>query len=174
MERRQLDASARRIHSFAPSTELATGHRSDTVRPAAGATDQAVGTNLVRYITLIAVIGILILQWSGSIPLASVGGSLVIATAYFTAAAAVGVHEAWAQRRGVIGWIVNIIVVFVGTFLAAQLGGLVMVMLLSLVANLDGSLAKTGGPVMSIALVGGMIATILGSWGALRIVSRWR
>ncbi|SFV38637.1 hypothetical protein SAMN04488557_3768 [Hyphomicrobium facile] len=49
-----------------------------------------------------------------------------------------------------------------------------MVMLLSVVANLDWSLAKAGGLVMSVALAGGIVATILGSWGALQIVNRWR
>lgn len=128
----------------------------------------------MQYITLLAVIGILLLQWTGSIPLASVGGSLMIALAFFAAALAVGVHEAWTKQRGAMGWIVNIVVSFVGAFVAAQLGGMVMVMILGLVANLDGSLAKTGGPVMSVALAGGMVATILGSWGALQIVNRWR
>lgn len=126
------------------------------------------------YITLVAVIGILLRQWSGSIPLSSVGGPMTIALAFFTAALAVGVHEAWTKKRGVMGWIVNIVVSFFGAFLAAQLGGVIMVTLLGLVANLEGSLAKTGGPVMSIALAGGMIAAILGSWGALQLVNRWR
>lgn len=128
----------------------------------------------MQYITLLSVIGILLLQWSGSIPLASVGGSLTIALAFFAAALAVGVHEAWTKKRGAMGWIANIVVSFVGAFLAAQLGGMVTVMMLSRIANLDGSLAKTGGPAMSVALVGGMLATILGSWGALKIVNRWR
>lgn len=128
----------------------------------------------MQYITVLAVLGILVLQWTGSIPLESVGGSLVIALAFFAAALAVGVHEAWTKKRGVIGWIVNIFASFVGAFVAAQLGGMAMVVILGLVANLDGSLAKTGGPVMSVALAGGMLAAILGSWGALQIVNRWR
>ncbi|MBY0558748.1 MAG: hypothetical protein K2Q04_02705 [Hyphomicrobium sp.] len=128
----------------------------------------------MQYITLLAVIGILLLQWTGSIPLASVGGSMTIALAFFAAALAVGIHEAWTKKRGVFGWIVNIVVSFVGAFVAAQIGGMVMAMLLGGVANLDGSLAKTGGLVMSVALAGGIVATILGSWGALLIVNRWR
>ncbi len=128
----------------------------------------------MQYITLLAVIGILLLQWTGSIPLASVGGSMVIALAFFAAALAVAVHEAWTKKRGVIGWIVNIVVTFVGAVVAAQLGGMIMVMLLGAIVDVDGSLAKTGGPVMSVALAGGIVATILGSWGALQIVNRWR
>jgi hypothetical protein len=36
------------------------------------------------------------------------------------------------------------------------------------------SLAATGGPRFSVALAGGMLVTLLGSWGALWIVNRWR
>jgi hypothetical protein len=73
----------------------------------------------MMYIALIAVIGILLLQATGSIPLASVGGSMTIGLAYLVAALAVGIHEAWTQKRGVLGWIVNIVVSFVGALVAA-------------------------------------------------------
>jgi hypothetical protein len=36
------------------------------------------------------------------------------------------------------------------------------------------SLAATGGTVMSVALAGQMIVVLLGAWGALWIVNRWR
>lgn len=126
------------------------------------------------YILLYAVLGVLLLQWTGSIPPASVGGSMVIGLAFLTSALAVALHEAWTQKRGVIGWIVNVVVSFVGAFFAAQLGGLAMMSILGMVANVNGSLARTGGAVMSVALAGGMAATVLGSWGALQIVNRWR
>ena len=89
------------------------------------------------YIALIAVIGILLLQATGSIPLASVGGSMTIGLALLAAAPAVGIHEAWTKKRGVLGWIVNIVVSFVGAFLVAPLGGMVIVMILS--PFMDGS-----------------------------------
>ena len=125
----------------------------------------------MMYIALIAVIGILLLQLTGAIPLSSVGGPMVIALAFFAAALAVAIHEAWTKKRGVLGWIVNIVVSFVGAFVAAPLGGMVIGIILS-----DGSrsLAATGGPRFSVALAGGMLVTLLGSWGALRIVNRWR
>jgi hypothetical protein len=128
----------------------------------------------MKYIAPIAVIGILLLQWTGSIPLASVGGSLTIGLAYIVAALAVGIHEAWTKKRGVIGWIVNIVVSFVGVFVAAPLGGMVIVMLLSPFMDGSSSLAKAGGLVMSVALAGGMLVALLGAWGALWIVNRWR
>lgn len=125
----------------------------------------------MKYIAPIAVIGILLLQWTGSIPLASVGGSLTIGLAYIAAALALGIHEAWTRKRRVLGWIVNVIVSFVGAFLAAPLGGMVMGILLS---DGSGSLAAAGGLRFSVALAGGMLVTLLGAWGALWIVNRWR
>jgi hypothetical protein len=129
--------------------------------------------NLVP-IAVIAVIGIVLLQATGAIPLDSVGGGLVVALAFFAAAFAVGIHEAWTQKRGVLGWIVNIVVSFFGAFLAAQLGGLVMVMILFPFMDGSSSLAAAGGAVMSVALAGTMLFTLLGSWGALWVVNRWR
>jgi hypothetical protein len=116
------------------------------------------------YIVLIAVIGILLLQWTGSIPLASVGGSMTIGLAFLVAALAVGIHEAWTKKRGVLGWIVNIVVSFVGALLAAQLGGTVVAIMLSSV-NPGKSLAATGGPLFSVGLAVMMVVTLLGAWG---------
>ena len=127
----------------------------------------------MKYIALIAVIGILLLQWTGSIPLASVGGSMTIGLAFLVAALAVGIHEAWTKKRGVLGWIVNILVSFVGVFLAGQLAGLVMAIILSPFMDRS-SLAATGGTVMYVSLAAMMVVTLLGSWSALWIVNRWR
>src|SRR5262245_34725627 len=106
------------------------------------------GQYLMTYIALIAVIGILLLQWTGSIPLASVGGSLTIGLAFLVAALAVGIHEAWTNKRGVLGWILNIFVSIVGVLVAAPVGGMVLGLLLS-----DGSrsLAAAGGLRFSLA-----------------------
>jgi hypothetical protein len=125
----------------------------------------------MTYIAVIAVIGILLLQLTGSIPLASVGGSMTIGLAYIVAALTVGIHEAWTKRRGVLGWAVNLVVSFVGVLVAAPLGGMVLALLLS-----DGSrsLAAAGGLRFSVVLVGGMLVALLGAWGALWIVNRWR
>ncbi|MCC0006136.1 MAG: hypothetical protein H6872_13750 [Methylobacteriaceae bacterium] len=123
------------------------------------------------YIAVIAAAAILLLQLTDSIPMASVGGSMTIALVYFVAALAVAIHEAWTKRRGALGWVVNIVLSFVGALVAAPLGGGLLAMLLS-----DGSrsLAAAGGVRFSIALVGGMLVTLLGAWGALWIVNRWR
>lgn len=128
----------------------------------------------MTYIVLIAVIGILLLQWTGAIPLDSVGGALVIAMAVIVGTLAVAIHEAWTRRRGVLGWIVNIAVAFVGVLLVAPFGGMVMVVLLAPFMDGSSSLAAAGGPQMSIALAGQMAITLLGSWGALWLVNRRR
>lgn len=127
----------------------------------------------MAYIALIAVIGILLLHMTGAVPLTGVGGAMTIGLALLLAAPAVGVHEAWTQKRGVLGWIVNLVVSFFGAFLFAPLGGMLIAMILS--PFMDGpSLAATGGPVMYVALAGMMAMVLLGAWGALQIVNRWR
>jgi hypothetical protein len=125
------------------------------------------------YIALIAVIGILLLHSTGAVPLMGVGGAMTLGLALLAAAPAVGVHEAWTKKRGVLGWIVSIVVSFAGAFLFAPLGGMVVVMLLSPFMDKP-SLAATGGGVMIVALAGMMLVTLLGAWGALWIVNRWR
>lgn len=127
----------------------------------------------MAYIALIAVIGILVLHMTGAVPLTGVGGAMTIGLALLLAAPAVGVHEAWTQKRSVLGWIVNLVVSFFGAFLFAPLGGMLIAMILS--PFMDGpSLAATGGPVMYVALAGMMAVVLLGAWGALQIVNRWR
>jgi len=126
-------------------------------------------------IVLIAVIGIVVLQLVGAIPNDAVGGGLVIAAATFVAVLAIAVHEAWTKQRGVLGWIVNIVVSLLGAFFAAQLSGpLVAIPLLALTGGGGSSLAAAGGGVMSVALALMMVVTIAGSSGALWLVNRRR
>jgi hypothetical protein len=128
----------------------------------------------MKYIALIAVIGILLLQWSGGVPMASVGGSMTIGLVFLAAALVVGIHEAWTQKRGLLGWIVNIVVSFFGAFLVAPLGGMIIAILLSPFSGGSRSLAAAGGPVLSVALASMAIVVVLGAWGALQLVNRWR
>ncbi|MGU9982117.1 hypothetical protein ACJ4V0_18960 [Phreatobacter sp. HK31-P] len=134
----------------------------------------------MKYIALAAVIAVVLLQATGSIPRSSVGGSLVIGLAFIVAALAVGIHEAWTEKRGVVGWIVNLVVSFVGALAGANLGGMAVVVIFVflnqiMLVNLRGSsLADQGSPLMEVALAGVMLAALLGSWGALKLVNRWR
>ena len=128
-----------------------------------------------RSISPIAVAAIVLLQSSGAIPQSSVGGPIAIALVVFAATLAVGIHEAWTNGRGVLGWIVNIVVAVVGAFLVAPVAGMVMVMVVALLNPGGGSsLAATGGPLFDLALAGHMVLTLLGSWAALQVVNRWR
>ncbi len=99
---------------------------------------------------------------------------MTIGFAFIAAALAVGIHEAWTKKRGVLGWIVNIVVSFVGVFVAAQLGGLLVGNNTRPRPNGSGRWRKREVLVMSVALAGGMLFSLLGAWGALQIVNRWR
>ena len=133
----------------------------------------------MKYIAPIAVIAIVLLQFSGAVPQSSVGGPIALAVVFLGAAVAVGIHEAWTKKRGVLGWIVSIVVALVGAFLASQLGELLFVAILMLLStlklvNVTGSLAATGGALLYAGLAAMMLLMLLGSWIALSIVNRWR
>lgn len=133
---------------------------------------QQIGTHLMKYIVPIAVIAIVLLELSGAVPQSSVGGPMTRALAFFAAALAVGIHDAWSNKRGVLGWIVNIPVSLVGAFLAAELGNMILEPILT---HLNvGSLAETRHPLLYVDLVGMMLLMLLGSWIGLQIVNRFR
>jgi hypothetical protein len=98
---------------------------------------------------------------------------MTLALAFLVAALAVGIHEAWSKKRGVLGWIVSIVASLAGAFLAASLGSVVMETIL-MHLDLEGPLAATGHPLIYVSLAGMMLLTLLGSWIALWIVNRLR
>lgn len=126
------------------------------------------------YIALAAVFGIVFLQGSGAIPMSSVGGPMTIATVGFSAMLAVAIYEAWTMKRGVLGWIVNILVTFLGVSLVAPFGGMIVALILSPFMSGSSSLAAEGGAVMSIALAAMMVVIVLSAWGSIWVVNRWR
>ncbi len=131
----------------------------------------------MKYITLIAVAAIILIQWSGAVPQSSVGGPMTLATVALAAALAVGIHEAWTMKRGVPGWIVSIAAAFVGFIVAGLLGGTIMDTVMGFAApylNLEGSLAATRHPMLYIASAAMMLLVLLGASLALRVVNRWR
>lgn len=127
----------------------------------------------MKYIALVAVITILLLQFFGAIPQSSVGGPMTIAMVLFIAVLAVAIHEAWSRKLGVLGWIVSIIVALVGAYVAAEIGGIAMGAILVLI-GFEGSLAESGGLLHYVALAGMMLFPLLGAWLALRLVDRMR
>lgn len=133
----------------------------------------------MKYIAPIAVAAILLLQASGAVPDSSVGGPMTLALAFFAAALAVGIHEAWVNKRGVLGWILNVVVSLAGAFLAAEVGNLIFESLLIFVAKvtpglLQGPLATAQPLLFYVALAAMMLLILLGAWSALKFVSRWR
>ena len=125
----------------------------------------------MKTITVIAVLTVLLLELTGAIPQSSVGGPMTLALVFLLAALAVGIHDAWSKKRGVRGWVVSIAASLAGAFVAANLGSILMGTILTHL-NLEGSLAETGGPLLYVMSAGMMLLTLLGSWIALRIVSR--
>ncbi|PZF78177.1 hypothetical protein DK847_07130 [Aestuariivirga litoralis] len=128
----------------------------------------------MKFILPTAVFGVLLLYAAGAIPPDGVGGSMVIGLALLAAAPAVGIHEAWTMRRSVAGWIFNIIVSLAGALFLAPVGGMIMALFLSPFMDGAGSIAAAGGLMMLVALAGMMVITLLGAWGSIWIVNRWR
>jgi hypothetical protein len=127
----------------------------------------------MRIITLVGILGILLLNFAGAIPKSSVGGPMALLLMVFLAMLAVGFHDAWSNKRGVLGWIVSIVCAVIGGFLGVTLGALVMETILPLM-ELDGPLAASQHPMRYVASAGMMALTLLGSWAALQIVNRFR
>lgn len=127
----------------------------------------------MKYIAPIAVVAILLLQFTGGIPKSSVGGPMTIALVFLTASLALGVHDAWSNKRGVLGWIGSIVTVLVGAYLTAEIFSLIFELILPFI-NLQGSILEIGVFLPYVSLAGMMLINLLGSWTALRLVNRWR
>jgi hypothetical protein len=124
-------------------------------------------------IALIAVTAIVLLELSDALPKSSVGGPMAMAMIFFLAVLAVGLYEAWSQKRGVQGWIVSIVTSVVGGFFGAAVASVILETILSQL-NLGVPLAESQHPVRYIASAGMMLLALLGSWFALQIVNRYR
>jgi hypothetical protein len=128
----------------------------------------------MMYIVLIAVIGVVLFQSIAAVPLSGIGGAMVIGWVLLIAVPAVGIHEAWTKKRGVLGWIVNIIVSLVGALLFAPIGGMILAILLSPFKGGARTLADAGGLLLLVALVGMTVVALMAAKAALWIVNRWR
>ncbi|MBR2535970.1 MAG: hypothetical protein IKE66_07850 [Hyphomicrobium sp.] len=128
----------------------------------------------MKIIALISVAGIILLQLSGAVPQSSVGGPMTLAFGFFAAVLAVAIHEAWTQGRGVVGWIVNIIVTFLGAFAAAEVGNLLFELILPRINLESVPLASSGHYLLYVGLAAMMLLMLTGAWLALQLVNRLR
>ncbi len=127
----------------------------------------------MKIITLLTVAIVLLLELSGAIPKSSVGGPLTEMFILVLATWVAGCYEAWVNRRGVLGWIVSVVVSVVGGFLAMDFGGAIMEAVISRFQP-EGSLASSHHPLLYVSLAGMAVITLLGSWLALQVVDRLR
>jgi len=125
----------------------------------------------VKTIALLAVLAMVLQGLIGTT--SSVGGPLTIMLILFLAMLAVGIYEAWSEKRSALGWIVNIVTAVIGGFVAASFGSMVMEMLLPYL-QLEGSLVSSQHPLLYISLAAMAILIVLGSWNTLQIVNRFR
>lgn len=103
----------------------------------------------------------------------SVGGPLAMLMIVVLAMLAVAIQEARTQQRGALGWAVNIVVALIAGFAVLSVFGMAMESVLPSL-GLEGSLASTQHPILYVAAVGMAVAAVLGGWGALQLVNRWR
>lgn len=125
----------------------------------------------MRIISLVGIVGIVLLDFAGAIPKASVGGPLALLFLFVVAMLAVGIHEAWSNGRGVLGWITSIVCSVIGGFLALTLGSLIFEAIIPFL-DLNGPLATSQHPMRYVLSAGMMALTLFGSWSALQLVRR--
>ncbi|MGT2500448.1 hypothetical protein ACVOMS_05685 [Bradyrhizobium guangxiense] len=125
----------------------------------------------MKTITLLAVAAMLLLEVFG--PTSSVGGSMSFTLVFVVVTLAVPIYEAWSNRRGAIGWIVNLFVSILGGLTAIAVIGMAMETILPHL-HLEGSLASSQHPLkyVVVAVIG--ILMVAGSWIPLQIVNRLR
>lgn len=125
----------------------------------------------MKTIALLALIAMILVDIFG--PKESVGGAMTMGMVVILIVFVVGIYEAAANKRGVLGWIVNIVTVIVGGFIAINIIGLLMDLIIPLL-HLDMSLAKSGHPIKYVLTAAIAILVVLGSWAPILIINRWR
>jgi hypothetical protein len=82
---------------------------------------------------------------------------------------AVGMYQAWSKECGPLGWIACIVLAIMGGSAGIAVSNVAMSLLRSFF-EVEGSLAKTGHPLLYISLAVIAALTVAGSWGAIQIV----
>lgn len=97
---------------------------------------------------------------------------ILMALIYLGVSGAVGIHDAWTNKRGALGWILSIVASVAG----GSVGGFALGSTVMLAA---GAVAERLGPDWAefdalLGLPAMIIGLVLGSWLALRFVNRFR
>ena len=125
----------------------------------------------MKIITVIAVMVMVLIDLSDAIPKSSIGGPMTMMMIVLLAVVALGLYDAWSQKRGVLGWIVSIVAAVVGGFLGAAVASGILGTMLSYL-NLGVPLVESQHPLRYIASAGMMLLAMLGAWIALQFVGR--
>ena len=125
----------------------------------------------MRIIIVIAVVAMVLIDLSDALPKSSVGGPMTMMMIVMLAVVALGLYDAWSQRRGVLGWIASIAAAVVGGFLGAAVASGILGTMLSYL-NLGVPLVESQHPLRYIASAGMMLLAMLGAWIALQFVGR--
>ncbi|UPK23720.1 hypothetical protein [Bradyrhizobium sp. 195] len=125
----------------------------------------------MKTITLLAVAAMLLLEAFG--PTSSVGGSMTFMLVFVVVMLAVAIYEAWSNRRGAIGWVVNVFASAFGALVAIALVGMAMDILLPYL-RLEGSLASSQHPLKYVVVAAVALLMVLGSWIPLQVLNRLR
>ena len=125
----------------------------------------------MKTITLITVLALIAQDLWGT--QSSVGGSLTILLILVIAIVAVGIHDAWAHRRGVLGWLASLGAAIVGGTAGMVGSGMAFEAIIPYL-HLNGSLASSQHPMLYIASAGSAMITVFGCWVALQLVDLLR
>lgn len=125
----------------------------------------------MKTITLLAVAAMLLVDILGS--KSSVGGSMNFMLIFVLVMLSVAIYEAWSNKRGAIGWIVNLFASAVGGLVAVAVIGMAMEAMLPHL-HLEGSLASSQHPLKYVLVAAIAICMVLGSWTPLWAVNRLR
>ena len=125
----------------------------------------------MKTITLTAVVAMLLVGLLGSE--SSVGGPMTLVLVAFLIMLAVGICEAWSNKRSPAGWVLNIVLSVIGGIIAVSLTGMAMEEIITQI-HFEGRLASSHHPMRYIAEVAMAVFTVLGSWIPLQIANRFR
>ncbi|MCK1723468.1 hypothetical protein [Bradyrhizobium sp. 141] len=125
----------------------------------------------MKTITLLAMAALLLLEAFG--PTSSVGGPMTFMLVFVVVMLAVAIYEAWSNRRGTIGWIVNVFACAFGGLVAIALVGMAMDIVLPYL-HLEGSLASLQHPLKYVVVAAVALLMVLGSWLPLQLLNRHR